>query len=155
MKKVKTIIKKGTDSQLSTTEPKKQKQTKQTTATEQIQRNRDHMKGQQCGGEKGQNRSKIQGIRSIIGRYKIDRGKLRIVQEIVEAKELMCMTQKCLQDLASSHYLHCYYSGSSHHHPLPQLLPQLLNQFPCSQPCPSLVNMAGRVIAYYLTQSKS
>ena len=77
-----------TNSQLSTTKPKKKKQTKKTTATEQIQRNRDHMKGQQCGGEKGQNRSKIQGIRSIIGRHKIDRRRLGIVQEMKKPKNL-------------------------------------------------------------------
>ena len=34
---------------------------------------------------------KVQGIRSIIGRYKIDRGRLRIGN--VEAKELICMTR--------------------------------------------------------------
>ena len=31
---------------------------------------------------------KVQGIRSIIGRYKIDRGRLRIVQEIEKSKHL-------------------------------------------------------------------
>ena len=34
---------------------------------------------------------KVQGIRSINGRYKIDRGRVRIVQE-TEAKELICTT---------------------------------------------------------------
>ena len=36
-------------------------------------------------GENGEN---IQGIRSIIGRYKIDRGRLRIVQEMENPKNL-------------------------------------------------------------------
>ena len=34
---------------------------------------------------------KIQGIRSIIGRYKIDRGRLRIVQEMEKPKNLCVM----------------------------------------------------------------
>ena len=64
-----------TNSQLSTTEPKKQKQklSKQL-EQEQNHRNGDHMEGygwgEECGG-------KVQGIRSIIGRYKIDWGRLR------------------------------------------------------------------------------
>ena len=69
-----------TNSQLSTTEPKKQKQ-KLSKQLEQDQshRNGDHMEGYQWGGGKGRIREKVQGIRSIIGRYKIDRGRLRIV----------------------------------------------------------------------------
>ena len=43
---------------------------------EQNHRNGDHMEGYQQGGECGE---KVQGIRSIIGRHKIDRGRLRIV----------------------------------------------------------------------------
>ena len=35
---------------------------------------------------------KVQGIRSINGRYKIDRGRLRIVQEMEKPKNLICMT---------------------------------------------------------------
>ena len=68
------------NSQLSTTEPKKQKQ-KLSKQLEQDQshRNGDHMGGYQWGGGKGRIREKVQGIRSIIGRYKIDRGRLRIV----------------------------------------------------------------------------
>ena len=42
----------------------------------QIHRNGDHMEGYQQGGGVG---GKVQGIRSINGRYKIDRGRLRIV----------------------------------------------------------------------------
>ena len=66
-----------TTSQLSTTEPNKQNQklSKQL-EQEQNHRNGDHMEGYQRGeGERGE---KVLGIRSITGRYKIDRGKLRI-----------------------------------------------------------------------------
>ena len=67
-------------SQLSTTEPKKQKQklSKQLDQ-EQNHGNVDHMDGYQWGGGGGRIGEKVQGIRSIIGRYKIDRGRLRIV----------------------------------------------------------------------------
>ena len=66
-----------TNSQLLTTEHKKQKQklSKQL-EQEQNHRNGDHMEGCQWGGKMG---DKVQGIRSINGRYKIDRGRLRIV----------------------------------------------------------------------------
>ena len=37
------------------------------------------MEGHQWGGGKGRMREKVQGISSINGRYKIDRGRLRIV----------------------------------------------------------------------------
>ena len=37
------------------------------------------MEGYQLGGERGRMGEKVEGIRSIIGRYKIDRGMLRIV----------------------------------------------------------------------------
>ena len=63
-----------TNSQLSTTESKKQKQTKQTLITGQNHRNGDHMEvwgGLEMGG-------RVHGIRSINSRYKIDRGRLRI-----------------------------------------------------------------------------
>ena len=64
-----------TNSQLSTTEPKKQKQTKQTTRTgTESQKWRSH--GGLSAGRMG---GKLQGIRSINGRYKIDRGMLRMV----------------------------------------------------------------------------
>ena len=46
---------------------------------EQIHRNRDHIGGYQQGGEGVRMGEKVQGIRSINGRYKIDRGRLRIV----------------------------------------------------------------------------
>ena len=71
-----------TNIQLSTTEPKKQnqkqKQTKQTTTTgTESQKWRSYG---ELAAEKGRGRmgKKAQGIRSIIGRYKIDRGRLRI-----------------------------------------------------------------------------
>ena len=37
------------------------------------------MEGYQQGGGEGRMAEKVQGIRRIIGRYKIDRGRLRIV----------------------------------------------------------------------------
>ena len=46
---------------------------------EQNQRNGDHMEGYQQGWEVRRMGEKVQGIRSIAGRYKIDRGRLRIV----------------------------------------------------------------------------
>ena len=39
-------------------------------------------------GEGGEWREKVQGIRSINGRYRIDRGRLRIVWEMVKPKNL-------------------------------------------------------------------
>ena len=81
-------IKMKTNSQLSTTEPKtqKQKQTKQTMRTgTESQKWRSH-----GGLSAGQGRmwEKVQGIRSINGRYKIDRGRLRIVWEMEKPKNL-------------------------------------------------------------------
>ena len=46
---------------------------------EQNHRNRDHMEGYSREGEGGIVGEKVQRIRSINGRYKIDRGRLRIV----------------------------------------------------------------------------
>ena len=46
------------------------------------------MKGYQWGGEGGRMGEKVQGIRSIIGWYKIDRGRLRIVWEMEKPKNL-------------------------------------------------------------------
>ena len=67
-----------TNSQLSTSEPKKTKtKTKQTTTTgTESQKWRSHG-GLSAGRE--EMGEKVQGIRSVIGRYKIDRGMLRIV----------------------------------------------------------------------------
>ena len=61
-----------TNSQLSTTEPKKQKLSKQL-EEEQNQRNGDHMEGYQWDGG-GRMGEKVQGIRSIRGRHKIGGG---------------------------------------------------------------------------------
>ena len=62
-----------TNSQLSTTEPKKTK-TKQTTRTGiETQRWRSHG-GLSARRGRGRMGEKVQGIRSINGRYKIDRG---------------------------------------------------------------------------------
>ena len=40
------------------------------------------MGGYQQGGDEGRMEEKVQGIRSISGRYKIDKRRLRIVQEM-------------------------------------------------------------------------
>ena len=78
-----------TNSQLSTTTYKqKQKQTKQTTKTgTESQKWRSHG-GLSAGTWRGQNGGKGTGIRNINGRYKIDRGRLRIVQEMEKPKNL-------------------------------------------------------------------
>ena len=68
-----------TNSQLSTTEPKNKNKNRLSQQLEQEQnhRNGDHMEGYQWG--RGRMGGKVQGIRSVNGRYKIDRGRLRIV----------------------------------------------------------------------------
>ena len=55
---------------------------------EQNHKNGDHMKGYQQGGGRGRMAEKLQGIRSIIGRYKIDRGRLRIILKMEKTKNL-------------------------------------------------------------------
>ena len=52
------------------------------------------MEGYHLGGAKGRMGEKVQGLRSIIGRYKIDRvgGGVRNSIGNGEAKELICMT---------------------------------------------------------------
>ena len=69
-----------TNSQLSTTEPKKLKtKTKQTTRTGIESEKWTSLGGFSVGrGRRGMG-GKAQGIRSIIGRHKIDRGRLRIL----------------------------------------------------------------------------
>ena len=69
-----------TNPQLWTNEPKKQKQ-KLSKQLEQEQNpgNGDHMEGYQWEGGVGRIGEKIQEIRSINGRYKVDRGRLRIL----------------------------------------------------------------------------
>ena len=82
-KKIKTMNTKMTkNSQLSTTESKKkQKQNKLSKQLEQEQnhRNANHMEGCQQGGGRGRMEGNVQGLRSIIDRYKIERGMLKIV----------------------------------------------------------------------------
>ena len=76
------IRKSTTNSQLSTTESKikqKQKHVSKQLKQEQNHRNGDHMEGYQQREGKGGEWEKVQGLRSIIGRYKIDRGMLRRV----------------------------------------------------------------------------
>ena len=70
-----------TNSQLSTTESINKNKNKLSKQPEQEQNHRigDHMKGYPQGGGGGRLGEKVQGIRSIIGRYKIDRRLLRIV----------------------------------------------------------------------------
>ena len=46
------------------------------------------MEGYQQGVGRGENGGRILGIRSINGRYKIDRGRLKIVWEIEKPKHL-------------------------------------------------------------------
>ena len=79
-----------TNSQLSTTEPKKKKREKLSKQLKQEQnhRNGDHMEGYQWAGGEGRMGEKVQGIRNIIGRHKIDRGRLRIVWEMEKPKNL-------------------------------------------------------------------
>ena len=46
------------------------------------------MEGYQWGGEEERIGEKVQGIRSINDRYKIDRGRLRTVQEMEKPRNL-------------------------------------------------------------------
>ena len=76
--------KRTTKSQLSTNEPKrkeKQQKLSKQLEQEQNQRNGDHMEGFQWGGggEGEEWGGKVQGIRSVIARHKIDRERLRMV----------------------------------------------------------------------------
>ena len=69
-----------TNSQLSTTEPKKNKnELSKQLEQEQNHRNGDHMESYQQGGLRERMGGKVQGIRSINGCHKIDKGRLRIV----------------------------------------------------------------------------
>ena len=77
-----------TNSQLSTSEPKNKNKLSQQLEQEQIHRNRDHMQSYQQGGVGGRIGEKVQGIRSINGRYKVDRGRLRVVWEMEKPKNL-------------------------------------------------------------------
>ena len=78
-----------TNSQLSTTKPEKNKnKLSKQLEQEQIHINRDHMKGYQQGGGGERMGEKIKGMRSINGRYKIDRERLRIVWEMEKPENL-------------------------------------------------------------------
>ena len=69
-----------TNSQLSTTEPKKYKnKLGKQLEQEQNHRNVDHMEGYQQGRRVGRMGGKVHGIISINGSQKINRGRLRIV----------------------------------------------------------------------------
>ena len=70
------ISKMTTNSQLSATEPKteKQKQTKQTTRIGTESKIWRSFGGLSAGRGKGEHGRKVTGIKNIIGRYKIDRG---------------------------------------------------------------------------------
>ena len=80
-----------TNSQLSTTKPKtkqfKNKLSKQL-EQEQNQRNGHHMEGFQWGEGGKEQGGKVQGIRSILSRHKIDGERLRMVQETEDSKNL-------------------------------------------------------------------
>ena len=77
-----------TNSQLSKTESKKNKNTLIKLQQEKNHRNGQHMQGNQQGRTRGTMWGIVQGLRSIIGRYKIDRGLLRIIQEMEKPKNL-------------------------------------------------------------------
>ena len=64
------------------------KKIKQTTRTEQNHRNRDHMECNHLGGGEERMAEKVRGIRSINSRYKVDRGRVRIVWEMEKPKNL-------------------------------------------------------------------
>ena len=67
-------IKKAKNSQLSTTESKKQ--SKQTTRTGTDSYRERSFGDYQLGGGRGRMGGKVQALRSKIGRYKLDRGRL-------------------------------------------------------------------------------
>ena len=81
-------IKKAMNSQLLTIESKTNKQTNQKNRTgieSQVWRSFGELL---IGRGERRMREKVQGLKSIIGRYKIDRGMLRIVQEMEKPKNL-------------------------------------------------------------------
>ena len=75
-----------TNSQLSTTEPKTKNKLSKQVGQEQNHRNGDYMEGYQWGSR--ENGGKCTGNKNTNGRYKIDRGRLRIVWEIGKPKNL-------------------------------------------------------------------
>ena len=82
-----------TSSQLSITKPKKNKH-KLSKQLEQEQNHRtgDHMEDCQLRKRRGRMGEKLQGIRSINGRYKNRQGEVKNSVRNGEAKELICMT---------------------------------------------------------------
>ena len=68
-----------TNTQLSTTEPKSKNNLSKQVEQEQNHRNGDHMEGYQRGRGEGRMGKKVQGIRSIIGGYKRDKKRFRIL----------------------------------------------------------------------------
>ena len=76
------------NSQLLTTEPKKIQKLSKQLEQEQNHRNGDHMEGYQYGGGGGRMGEKVQGRRSKNCRYKMYRGRLRIVWEMEKPKNL-------------------------------------------------------------------
>ena len=68
-----------TNSQISTTESKK-KNRKKNKLSKQLEQEQNHRNGDQMEGYQwGRMEEKLQGLGSIIGRYKIDKGILKIV----------------------------------------------------------------------------
>ena len=66
-----------TNSQISTTEPNRNKnKLREQLEQEQNHRHGDHVEGYQQGWGEGREGGKVQGVRSIIGKYKIDRRRL-------------------------------------------------------------------------------
>ena len=72
-------------SQLSTIEKNQTKQTNRTGTESQIWRS---FRGLSVGRGKGRIGEKVQGLRVQIGRYRIDRGMLRTMQEMEQPKNL-------------------------------------------------------------------
>ena len=85
-------IEKATNSQASTTESEN-KQTKLRKQPEQEQNHRygDHLEGYQLGKGMERMEGKVQGLKNITGRYKIDREVKKSTGK-GEAKELICTT---------------------------------------------------------------
>ena len=86
-------VKKATNSQLSTTESEKKRKEKKNPLGKQPEqeenhRYRDHLEGYQLGRGRGRMGEVVQGIRSIIGRYKKDKGELKNSRGNGEPKKL-------------------------------------------------------------------
>ena len=79
-----------TNLQLSTTEPKNKNKNNLSKQLEQERNHRygNHLEGYQLGGGRGRMEGKVQGLRRINGRSKIDRGVLGIVWEMEKPKNL-------------------------------------------------------------------